>query len=523
MNFKKVLLGGLLLALVVTALAPAPTYAQSGNILQNPGLNQPYADGNKQAQGWGRWFQLIDKPADATALNYAANPNFSAETNASGKFPQLVLEGDSSQHIGRQYDPWIGGVWQTVGNIPPGSQVRFCAYSRLYAQNANFGKEASITGLNGRSQVGIFPNGAANWDNTGIVWSGTANPHDTWVNICTTAGPVGDTGQVTVFTRNDWRGSGAIHLDAWWDQAELVIVDAKPAEATAQPQPQATQAQSQAQPQATPQPQPTAQTDASGGVVHTVAAGDTLFGLSIQYNVPLDQIYTLNGLNGQSILSIGQKIIIKGGAGVPAQQPTVAPTAAAQPATTPETAATSAAPAAATTPNASGPTPASSAPTAPTAASDKGQLCLLAFNDVNGDGLRQSSEAAVAGAKFVIVDAQGATVETYVSTDSSNYYCVKELTPGSYNVSVQPAPNTQATSDKRWGVPLTSGSTVNINFGSRGGGSSASSSDGSSTPSAAEGKSSGSNVGGIVAGIGGLVLLLAAGVIGAFVIARRRA
>ena len=43
------------------------------------------------------------------------------------------------------------------------------------------------------------------------------------------AGPVGDTGKVTVFTKNDFRGSAAIHLDAWWDQAELVTLGDQPA------------------------------------------------------------------------------------------------------------------------------------------------------------------------------------------------------------------------------------------------------------------------------------------------------
>lgn len=516
MNVKKLLLGAAVVALLAAALMPAPLLAQSGNLLQNSGLNQPYSDGNKQASSWGRWFQLIDKPGDASALNYALNPNFSAETNPSGQFPQLVLEGDSSQHIGRQYDPWIGGVQQTVGGIPAGSQVRFCAHSRLYAQNANLGKEPSINTLNGRSQVGVFLNGETTWDNAGVVWSGTANPHDTWENLCVTAGPVGETGKVTVFTKNDWRGSGAIHLDAWWDQAELIIVGAQSAQPTAAPnQPQPTAAPNQPQPTTPPQPLPTA--DSSGSIVHTVVAGDTLFGLSIQYDVPLDQIYSLNGLSAESILSIGQKIVIKGqgGAAAPTAAPTTVP---AQPE------ATAPAPAEGTTvaPQPATPQPIATQP--PAATGGKGQLCLFSFDDVNADGLRQSSEGPIAGATFTIVDGQGAPVQEYVSTDSTEVYCITNLTPGSYSVSVQPAPDTTATSDKRWGVPLTSGSTVNINFGSRSGDSSSSGStsttdSGTSTTS----KPGGTNVGGLVLGIGGLILLLAAGVVGAFVIARRRA
>jgi LysM repeat protein len=524
MSFKKLIMWGAVLALIATALATAPpaTRAQSGNLLQNPGLNLPYTDGNKQANGWGRWFQEIPKPEHADALQYALNPNFSSETNPSGKFPQLILEGDASQHVGRQFDPWIGGLLQTV-NVPPGSQVRFCAYSRLYAQNTDFGKgEPSVTAMNGRSQVGVFLNGATAWDNSGIVWSGTANPHDTWVNVCVTAGPVGDTGKVTVFTKNDWRDSGAIHLDAWWDQTELVTLGDQPTPqptAPTQPQPQATTA---TQPQPQPQPQPVP----GGGVVHTVVANDTLFGLSFQYDVPLDDIYALNGLNSQSILSIGQKIIIKAGTGtqVPAAQPTAAP---AQPA------AATAAPGEAT-PVATPPQPAEATPQAPATepasptqvaeASSTSVLCVFAFEDANADGLRQPEEIAVAGAKFNVVDGQGAQIAQYVSTDSPEPHCIKDLMPGSYSISVQPAPNMTATSDKRWGVPLTGGSTVNINFGSRSGEGSSAAASGNTADNTSSGKSSsGSNVGGIIAGIGGLVLLLAAGVIGAFVIARRRA
>jgi hypothetical protein len=149
-----------------------------------------------------------------------------------------------------------------------------------------------------------------------------------------------------------------------------------------------------------------------------------------------------------------------------------------------------------------------------------GTLCLLAYNDANADGLRDPDEEGVAGATFTVVDGQGAAVAEYVSTDDTTPHCIPDLTPGSYSVSVQPAPNTTATSDERWGVPLTSGSKVNVDFGSRTGEGSTTSTSGSSTASSSSG---GSSLGGIVAGIGGLVLLLAAGVIGAFVIARRRA
>jgi LysM repeat protein len=523
MNIKKMIIWGGALTLIAAALAVAPSAsrAQSGNLLVNPGMNLPYTDGNKQPNGWGRWFQVIEKPNDASALQYALNPNFSAETNPSGQHPELVPEGDAAAHIGRQYDPWIGGLSQAVSNIPAGSQVRFCANSRVYAQNRDYGKgDPSVSAMNARSQVGLFQDGDATWDNPNIKWSGTANPHDTWGQLCV-EGTVGASGKVVVFTRNDWRGSGAIHLDSWWDNAELVTLGAQPtAQPTtaAQPQPQPQQPQTQPQ-------QPAAQPDAGGGIMHTIAAGDTLFGLSLQYNVPLDTIYALNGLNSQSILSIGQKVIIKAGTGttVPAAQPTAASQPTAAPTTEPAPAAGEATPQAPTeaTPQTQPAAQPTVAVTAVAAASDKGTLCLFAYDDVNADALRDPGEGPVAGATFIIIDGQGATVSEYVSTNTAEAHCISDLTPGSYSVNVQPAPQTVPTSDERFGVPLTPGSKVNIDFGSRAGeGNATASSNGSESSSTSSG---GSNIGGIVAGIGGLVLLLAAGVIGAFVIARRRA
>ncbi|MBP7689661.1 MAG: LysM peptidoglycan-binding domain-containing protein [Thermoflexales bacterium] len=503
MTFKKLIAGLSLVAILAAALGLTPMATSAAplaqtNLLLNPTMELPYT-GNKQPNGWGRWFQEIAKPADASGLQYALAPNFSAETLSAA----VIHGGAASAHIGRQFDPWNGGLKQPV-TVPANAQVRFCAWSRLFAENSPFGKVSSWSGFNGRSRVGIYPSGEVEWNTPGIVWSGEANPHDVWQQICvtTTAGPQG---KITVFTSNDYRGSGAIHLDAWWDDAELVVLGESPT-------PQPTAGSTQPQPTTVAQPQPTALppvTNPDGSIVHTIVSGDTLFGLSFQYNVSLDEILALNGLTKDSLLSIGQKIIIKGGTGTTPAQPTVAPTAAPGQPTDPAQ-----------------PTPAqptAAAPVQPTPAqpSTAAKLCVRAYSDANSDGLLTVGEEPVAGVQFAVANSQGVQAASYTTDAAGEEHCFTDLQPGSYTVAVQPAPGTVATSDKRWGVALTGGSVVNINFGSR-------SDSGAPVPepgqaAATPAASSGSGLGGLLTGAIGLIVLLVAGVLGAFVIARRRA
>jgi hypothetical protein len=505
MTVKKVIAWISLGAVIAAAFCSAPAatsaapLAQSGNLVQNAGMELPYTK-NKWPDSWTNWYQEIAKPTDASALQYALPPNYNAETLTAG----LIHGGETAAHIGRQFDPWNGGLTQGVA-VPANAQLRFCAWSRLYAQNTNFGKgEPSVTAMNGRSRVGIFPNGDAVWNTAGIVWSGEANPHDVWQQSCVTA-TAGPQGRVTVFTSNDFRGAGAIHLDAWWDDAELVMLGVAP---TAQPTAGAVQPTTVAQPQPTALPPVT---NPDGSIIHTIVSGDTLFGLSFQYNVAMDTLLALNGLTKDSLLSIGQKIIIKSGTGVKPAQPTAAPspTAPAQPAQPGPT-----------TPVASQPTVGAIQPTAVVTqpAANAAKLCVRAYNDANSDGLLTEGEEPVAGVQFAVTNSQGVLAVSYTSNASGEEHCFTDLPPGRYTVAVQPAPGTVAISAKRWGVPLTGGSAVNIDFGSR---SDASAPAAGTQPTTAV-TSGGAGLSGLLGGAIGLILLLVAGVLGAFIIARRR-
>ena len=101
------------------------------------------------------------------------------------------------------------------------------------------------------------------------------------------------------------------------------------------------------------------------------------------------------------------------------------------------------------------------------AAVSKTQLCVSAFTDLNGDGVLASGESLADGAIFHLTDAQGQLVLSYMTDGQSEPHCFTRLKPGKFDIQIEPAAGTVATSDRRWSITLDPGATINVNFGSR--------------------------------------------------------
>jgi len=52
------------------------------------------------------------------------------------------------------------------------------------------------------------------------------------------------------------------------------------------------------------------QSGSGEGLIHVVAEGDTLWSIALQYDTGVDQLATLNGLDPDAILSLGQELEI---------------------------------------------------------------------------------------------------------------------------------------------------------------------------------------------------------------------
>lgn len=62
-----------------------------------------------------------------------------------------------------------------------------------------------------------------------------------------------------------------------------------------------------------------------------------------------------------------------------------------------------------------------------------GRICVAAFDDRDGDGVRDAGEPPLAGRRFVILGAANVT-RAQGSTDASGDYCSPGLPPGAYSL-----------------------------------------------------------------------------------------
>lgn len=117
----------------------------------------------------------------------------------------------------------------------------------------------------------------------------------------------------------------------WWDNREP---DAE--EVAAQETAVATTAPFIATAEAAAQdlpPEPTATAEPENAMpIHVVRSGDTLMSISQFYDVPMDDIMTMNGISNPNILAVGQELLIPAG-GIPTATPE--PTSPPQPTVVP--------------------------------------------------------------------------------------------------------------------------------------------------------------------------------------------
>jgi hypothetical protein len=173
-----------------------------------------------------------------------------------------------------------------------------------------------------------------------------------------------------------------------------------------------------------------------GRIIYIVKPNDTLLGISLVTGVPVEKLRALNNLTSDTIFE-GQKLML--GLSGPAE---VTPTA--------------------------GPTP-TATPVLPTPSPKPGEarLCILLFNDLNGDAIRQESEPSIPDGAISFSNRSGSVSESKTTGAGLDPLCFDKLPEGDYTISVAAPEGYNPTTRTSHEITLKAGDQTYDNFGAQ--------------------------------------------------------
>lgn len=173
-----------------------------------------------------------------------------------------------------------------------------------------------------------------------------------------------------------------------------------------------------------------------GRIIYIVKPNDTLLGISLVTGVPVEKLRALNNLTSDTIYE-GQKLML--GLSGPAE---ITPTA--------------------------GPTP-TSTPVLPTPSPKpgEGKLCILLFNDLNGDSIRQDTEASIPDGAISFGNRTGSVSQSTTTGSGLDPQCFEKLPEGDYTISVAVPEGYNPTTQTSYELTLKAGDQTYVNFGAQ--------------------------------------------------------
>ena len=173
-----------------------------------------------------------------------------------------------------------------------------------------------------------------------------------------------------------------------------------------------------------------------GRIIYIVKANDTLLSISLVSGVSVEELRELNNLASDTIYE-GQELLL-GLAG----PPEVTPTFGAAPTSTP-------------------------VPPTPTPQAGFGTLCILLFNDISGDSLRQEEEPSIPDGAVSISNRAGSFSDAYNTGAGLEHDCFEDLPEGEYSISVAVPAGYNTTTESSFIVELKPGNQIYVNFGAQ--------------------------------------------------------
>jgi hypothetical protein len=285
-----------------------PVAAQHGNALQNASFDGAYTGrgniGGGVPDGWQAWGNFQDSNHESLGVLRTSAP-YSWRLRSNSDLP-------------------TGGGYQTV-TATPGARYRFSIYAQIWTcddeqfQCRDESSTWSDTASGGRVRVGIDPNGGSNPYASGVVWSSFASPM-TWGSFgALSVEGTASSGQITVFTFYT-ADRGMRFNDVFWDDASLIALSA--GDSSGSTGNSGNPGNSQPPPATAVPITNDPQQREDGALVHVVQNGQTLWGISQVYGVPIETLMALNGMSSTTIY-VGQEIVVQGAPAVPTAIPTM--------------------------------------------------------------------------------------------------------------------------------------------------------------------------------------------------------
>lgn len=188
------------------------------------------------------------------------------------------------------------------------------------------------------------------------------------------------------------------------------------------------------------QTDPTATPGPDGRILYIVKAGDNCFRVAALHTITVEQLRILNKtLDENCALTEGQELLI----GIVSIEGT--PTA--------------------------GPSPTALPPTAtPTPFTGTTEICVLLYEDSNGDSFKQETEPAIAGGAVSVTEINGeysASQETIIPADPIAYQgvCFVDVPAGNYNITVGIPDNYNPTMELNRSLDVNAGDIAIVPFG----------------------------------------------------------
>lgn len=186
---------------------------------------------------------------------------------------------------------------------------------------------------------------------------------------------------------------------------------------------------------------PTPTPGPDGRILYIVKPGDNCFVVAALHGISVDQLRQLNSkLDENCTLIEGQELLI----GIVVVATPTLPAAA---------------------------TPGTPTPT-PTPISGTTEVCILLFNDENGNATREETEPAIAGGAVSVTENNGkysASLETSIPADPEAYQgiCFTDIPEGTYNISVGVPTNYNPTTELNYTLDVNAGDIAFVPFGAQ--------------------------------------------------------